>query len=105
MILIKNNHIALAGGAVPALQAALRSRSSALPVEIEVRSLEEFEQALQNGAESVLLDNMTPEQVRTAVEKAAALGRKVPLEASGGINLTNIRAYAETGVDSFRSAR
>lgn len=98
-ILIKNNHIALAGGAVPALQAALRNRASALPVEIEVRSLEEFEQALENGAEAILLDNMTPDQVRTAVEKVATLGRKVPLEASGGINLSNIRAYAEAGVD------
>jgi nicotinate-nucleotide pyrophosphorylase (carboxylating) len=98
-ILIKNNHIALAGGAVAALQAALRHRTTALPVEIEVRSLEEFDQAVENGAEAVLLDNMTPDQVRTAVEKAAATGRKVPLEASGGINLSNIRAYADTGVD------
>jgi len=98
-ILIKNNHIALAGGAVAALEAALRHRTSALPVEIEVRSLEEFDQALQHGAEAILLDNMTPEQVREAVERVAKLGRKVPLEASGGINLSNIRAYAEAGVD------
>jgi nicotinate-nucleotide pyrophosphorylase (carboxylating) len=98
-VLIKNNHIALAGGAVPALEAALRDRTSALPVEIEVRSLEEFDQALQHGAEAILLDNMTPDQVREAVERVAKLGRKVPLEASGGIDLSNIRAYAETGVD------
>ena len=98
-ILIKNNHIALAGGAVPALQKALQNRRTGLPVEIEVRSLEEFEQALQHGAEAILLDNMTPEQVRQAVERVAQLGRKVPLEASGGINLSNVRAYAETGVD------
>jgi len=98
-ILIKNNHIALAGGAVPALERALRDRRSGLPVEIEVRSLEEFDQAMEHGAESILLDNMTPEQVREAVERVAKLGRKVPLEASGGINLSNIRAYAETGVD------
>ena len=98
-ILIKNNHIALAGGAVPALERALRDRRSGLPVEIEVRSLDEFDQAMEHGAESILLDNMTPEQVREAVERVAKLGRKVPLEASGGINLSNIRAYAETGVD------
>ena len=98
-ILIKNNHIALVGGAVQALERALTRRSSNLPIEIEVRSLEEFEQALQHGAEAVLLDNMTPEQVRQAVERVAVLDRKVPLEASGGINLSNIRAYAETGVD------
>jgi nicotinate-nucleotide pyrophosphorylase (carboxylating) len=98
-ILIKNNHIALAGGALPALERALRDRRSGLAVEIEVRSLEEFDQALEHGAESILLDNMTPEQVSEAVERVAKFGRKVPLEASGGINLSNIRAYAETGVD------
>jgi nicotinate-nucleotide pyrophosphorylase (carboxylating) len=98
-ILIKNNHIALAGGAIPALERALQNRHSGLPIEIEVRSLEEFEQALQHGAEAILLDNMTPEQVREAVERVSQLDRKVPLEASGGINLSNIRAYAETGVD------
>jgi nicotinate-nucleotide pyrophosphorylase (carboxylating) len=98
-VLIKNNHIALAGGAVPALERALQNRRSGLPVEIEVRSLEEFDQALGHGAEAILLDNMTPEQVREAVERVAKLDRKVPLEASGGINLSNIRSYAETGVD------
>jgi len=70
-----------------------------LQIEIEVRSLEEFEQALQAGAEAILLDNMTPEQVRQAVERVSALDGKIPLEASGGINLSNIRAYAETGVN------
>ncbi len=98
-ILIKNNHIALAGGAIPALETALRNRRNNMPVEIEVRSLEEFEQALQHGAEAILLDNMGPEQVREAVERVARLDRKVPLEASGGINLSNVRAYAEAGVD------
>jgi nicotinate-nucleotide pyrophosphorylase (carboxylating) len=98
-ILIKNNHIDLAGGAVEALQRALSRRSSSLPIEVEVRSQEEFEQALQHGAEAILLDNMTPAQVRQAVERVATLDRKVPLEASGGINLQNVRQYAETGVD------
>jgi len=98
-ILIKNNHIALAGGAVQALQTALSNRHSNMPIEIEVRSLEEFDQALQHGAESILLDNMTPEQVREAVQRVSRLERKVPLEASGGINLSNVRSYAETGVD------
>lgn len=98
-VLIKNNHIALAGGAAIALERALRNRRGTQPVEIEVRSLQEFEQVLEQGAEAVLLDNMTPAQVREAVERVAALGRKVPLEASGGITLENIRAYAETGVD------
>ena len=78
---------------------SLRDRRSALPVEIEVRSLEEFDQAVQHGAEAILVDNMTSEQVREAVARVAKLGHKVPLECSGGINLSNIRAYAETGVD------
>ncbi len=98
-ILIKNNHIALAGGVIPALKKALQNRRGTQLIEIEVRSLEEFEAVLENGAEAVLLDNMSPEQVRHAVERVQQSGRKVPLEASGGINLENIRRYAETGVD------
>ena len=98
-ILIKNNHIALAGGIVPALSAALRNRTGEQPIEIEVRSFEELEQALAHGAEAILLDNMTPEQVRQAVERCAHHTRRVPLEASGGITLENVRAYAEAGVD------
>jgi nicotinate-nucleotide pyrophosphorylase (carboxylating) len=98
-VLIKNNHIALAGGPVQALERALRNRRGSQLVEIEVRSLEEFEQVLEHGAEAVLLDNMTPEQVRQAVERVAKLDRRVPLEASGGITLENVRSYAETGVN------
>ncbi len=98
-ILIKNNHIALAGGVVPALERALHNRRGSEMVEIEVRSLEEFEQVLEHGAEAVLLDNMTPQMVGKAVERVRSLGRSIPLEASGGITLENIRAYAETGVD------
>ncbi len=98
-ILIKNNHIALAGGVVPALQRALRNRRGSEPVEIEVRSLDELDQVMEHGAEAVLLDNMTPEQVRQAVERVRRLPRPVPLEASGGITLENVRAYAETGVN------
>ena len=64
-----------------------------------MRSLEELDQVMEHGAEAVLLDNMTPEQVRTAVEHVRKADRPVPLEASGGITLENIRAYAETGVN------
>ena len=98
-VLIKNNHIALAGGVVPALQRALKNRRGSGLIEIEVRSLEEFEAVLEHGAEAVLLDNMTPEQVREAVETVSKLERPIPLEASGGITLENVRAYAETGVN------
>ncbi len=98
-VLIKNNHIALAGGIVPALERALKNRRGPQPVEIEVRTLEELEQALSHGAEAVLLDNMTPEQVRQCVERVQRHSRRVPLEVSGGVRLENVRAYAETGVD------
>jgi nicotinate-nucleotide pyrophosphorylase (carboxylating) len=98
-VLIKNNHIALAGGVVPALERAVRNRRGAQTIEIEVRSMEELKLSLEHGAEAVLLDNMTPEQIRRAVEFMAGLERKVPLEASGGITLENVRAYAEAGVN------
>jgi nicotinate-nucleotide pyrophosphorylase (carboxylating) len=98
-VLIKNNHIALAGGVLPALQRALKNRRGTQLIEIEVRSLEEFESVLEHGAEAVLLDNMSPEQVRAAVETVSKLEHPIPLEASGGITLDNVRAYAETGVN------
>ncbi len=98
-MLIKNNHIALAGGAVHALDRALRNRHGEQTIEVEVRSLVELDQVLERGAESVLLDNMSPAEILQAVERVRKLGRRVPLEASGGIALENIREYAETGVD------
>jgi nicotinate-nucleotide pyrophosphorylase (carboxylating) len=98
-VLIKNNHIALAGGIVPALEHAVRNRRGEQPIEIEVRTLAELEEALTHGAEAILLDNMSPEEVRIAVERCAKVGRPIPLECSGGIRLENVRAYAETGVD------
>ena len=98
-VLIKNNHIALAGGVVPALERVHRNRRGQQPIEIEVRTPEELDLALANGAESILLDNMPPQDVRRAVERCADLEPHIPLEASGGITLENVRAYAETGVD------
>jgi nicotinate-nucleotide pyrophosphorylase (carboxylating) len=98
-VLIKNNHIALAGGAVAALERAVRNRRGNQPIEIEVRSLDELQQVLEHGAEAILLDNMSVENVRQAVEICARLPRRIPLECSGGINLENVRSYAETGVD------
>lgn len=98
-VLIKNNHIALAGGVVPALERVHRNRRGEQPIEIEVRTPEELELALANGAESILLDNMPVANVQQAVERCSRLDRHIPLEASGGITLDNVRAYAETGVD------
>ena len=97
-VLIKNNHIALAGGVVAALERALRNRRGSQTVEVEVRSLEELDLVLERGAEAVLLDNMTPPEVRQAVERVGKVDRGVPLEASGGITLENVRSYAEAGV-------
>lgn len=98
-VLIKNNHLALAGSIAEALERAHRNRRGEQPIEVEVRSLVELEEALQHGAEAILLDNMSPEDARKAVERCAHHGRRIPLECSGGINLENVRAYAETGVD------
>jgi len=98
-VLIKNNHIAVAGGIAPALERAHRNRRGEQVIEIEVRSLAELEEALTHGAEAVLLDNMSVEDVRKAVERRSRHTRRVPLECSGGITLENVRAYAETGVD------
>jgi nicotinate-nucleotide pyrophosphorylase (carboxylating) len=98
-VLIKHNHIALAGGIGPALEHALRNRRGEQPVETEVRSLAELEEALLHGAEAVLLDHMKVEDVRQAVERVARHTRRMNLECSGGITLENVRAYAETGVD------
>ena len=98
-VLIKNNHIALAGGIVPVLERAHLNRRGEQPIEIEVRSLEELEQALEHGAEMILLDNMSVADVKRAVERCSRLERRLPLECSGGITLENVRAYGETGVD------
>jgi nicotinate-nucleotide pyrophosphorylase (carboxylating) len=94
-ILIKENHIAAAGGVTAALQAAAELNSGA-PVQIEVETIAQLEEALAAGAESVLLDNFDLARMREAVEVNA--GRAL-LEASGGINLETVRAIAETGVD------
>src|SRR5262249_1769837 len=98
-VLIKNNHIALAGGGVPAIERAHRNRRGSQPIEVEIRTLAELEQALEHGAEAVLLDNMPVDEVKAAVERCSRLEKQIPVECSGGIHLENVRAYAETGVD------
>jgi nicotinate-nucleotide pyrophosphorylase len=103
-ILIKNNHISLGGGLPAVLKRALESRKPGQRVQVEVRNRRELDEALADGAEAILLDNMTPQQVQESVEAIRSatngqVGRWIPTEASGGIQLENIRAYAETGVD------
>ncbi len=91
-ILIKENHISAAGGIAAALAA---TQNATVPVQIEVETLHELESALEAGAVLILLDNFDLEQLRAAVKLTH--GRAI-LEASGGINLSNLRAIAETGV-------
>jgi nicotinate-nucleotide pyrophosphorylase (carboxylating) len=107
-ILIKNNHIALGGGIAEVLGRALNQRKPGQRVQVEVRNAKELEEALAHGAEAILLDNMSPAQVRQSAERIkketgavtpGQPGRWIPVEASGGIVLENFRAYAETGVD------
>ncbi|MGD0546599.1 MAG: carboxylating nicotinate-nucleotide diphosphorylase [Terracidiphilus sp.] len=103
-ILIKNNHISLGGGLPAVLARTLALREKGQRVQVEVRSPQELEEALEFGAEAILLDNMSPEQVRQSVERIRKAEKgetasHIPIEASGGIVLGNIRAYAETGVD------
>jgi nicotinate-nucleotide pyrophosphorylase (carboxylating) len=98
-VLIKNNHIALAGGVAAVLQRAFQNRREEQPIEIEVRNLVELDEALANGAERVLLDNMTVDAVREAVARVRGCGRRVPVEVSGGVRLENVRAYAEAGAE------
>ncbi len=104
-ILIKDNHRAIAGGAAAAVAAARQARGPAMPIQIEVDSLAELRQVLDLGVDAVLLDNMTPAQAAEAVAlvRAHPHGRYCWIEASGGITLATIRAYAEAGVDTISS--
>ena len=94
-VLIKDNHIAVAGGIAAALKAA-QDKADGLPIEIEVDTLAQFDEALQGGAQIVLLDNMSPDMLRQAVDLNQ--GRAV-LEASGRVSEETVRDIAESGVD------
>jgi len=98
-ILIKGNHIGLAGGIPKVLARAIAARTPGQTITCEVRNLAELEQALTAGAESLLLDNMSPTETKKAVALVRASGHAIPLEASGAITLENIRKYALAGVD------
>ncbi len=96
-VLIKNNHIAAAGGVRNAIE---RSRGAGVPVEIEVRSREELREALECGAQHLLLDNLTPDEAHQWIGEIAG---RAKVELSGGISLANVREYAETGADFVSS--
>lgn len=97
-ILLKENHIAIAGGVAAAVEAAREAQPS-LPVEVECRTLDDVEAALAAGAGRLLLDNMEPETIRRAVALRDASTSASELEASGGVTLETVRAIAEAGVD------
>jgi nicotinate-nucleotide pyrophosphorylase (carboxylating) len=98
-ILIKNNHISLGGGVEKVLARAKERRKPGQTIEIEVRNFDELDLALEHGADSLLLDNMTPAEVKKAVATVRERGLALPIEASGGITLENVRKYALAGPD------
>jgi nicotinate-nucleotide pyrophosphorylase (carboxylating) len=114
MIMIKDNHIRIAGGIEPAIKKAKEYLQMAglpgLKIEVEAASVNEVREALKNGVDWIMLDNMSLEEIKAAV---ALVAGKVPLEVSGRVNLQTVRALALTGVDfisvgalthSYRSA-
>ncbi len=100
-LLIKDNHVGVAGGVAEAVHAAKAFRSG-LQIQVEVDRIDQIEPALAAGAERLLLDNMKPGVLRQAVSLVAG---RVPLEASGGVNLDTIRGIAETGVNYISVGR
>jgi nicotinate-nucleotide pyrophosphorylase (carboxylating) len=95
-VLIKDNHVTVAGGVAPAIAAARAAVGHLVKIEVEVDGLEQLVEALEAGADAVLLDNMGPEDLRKAVDLTAG---RVPLEASGGITPDNAADIAATGVN------
>lgn len=102
-VLIKDNHVAAAGGVAAALGAVLPRAPGGLVVQVEVDSVAQLVEALDAGARAVLLDNMPPAQTAAAVAlvRARPGGESIWIESSGGITLGNVRAYAEAGVDTI----
>jgi nicotinate-nucleotide pyrophosphorylase (carboxylating) len=100
-VLIKDNHVAVAGGVAEAVRRA-KAAATGLQIQIEVDRIDQIEPALDAGADRLLLDNMDPALLRQAVSQVAG---RVPLEASGGVTLETIRFLAETGVDYISVGR
>jgi nicotinate-nucleotide pyrophosphorylase (carboxylating) len=100
-VLIKDNHVAVCGGVAEAVRRA-KGANTGLQVQVEVDRVEQIERALAAGADRLLLDNMPPPELREAV---ALVAGRVPLEASGGVDLDTIRTIAETGVDYISVGR
>lgn len=99
-VLIKDNHLRLAGGVAAAVQSARRKAADGMRIQVEVENENQLGEALASGADAILIDNQTPETVRRWCEIARRAPRPPFLEASGGISLANVRAYAQAGPDA-----
>ena len=104
-VLLKDNHIALAGGITEAVQAAKFHVGHLHKIEVEVSNWAQLREAIEAGAEIVLLDNQTPEEAAKLVQMARSMNPAVLIEASGGMELDRVRSYAEAGVDLISVGR
>jgi nicotinate-nucleotide pyrophosphorylase (carboxylating) len=104
-VLIKDNHIALAGGITAAVSAAKNTVGHMHKVEVEITNWAQLREALNAGADIVMLDNQTPEEAKKLVEMARDINPNVLIEASGGMDLEKVRAHAEAGVDLISVGR
>ena len=104
-VLIKDNHIALAGGITEAVSAAKRSVGHLHKIEVEITNWAQLREAIQAGADIILLDNQSPEETAKLVEMSRTLNPNVLIEASGGMDRDRVRAYAEAGVDLISVGR
>jgi len=104
-VLIKDNHIALAGGITEAVVMAKQKVGHLHKIEVEISNWAQLREALEAGADIVMLDNQTPEEARKLVEMARQINPAVLLEASGGMDLERVRSFAEAGVDLISVGR
>ncbi|MBD1849698.1 carboxylating nicotinate-nucleotide diphosphorylase [Leptolyngbya sp. FACHB-711] len=103
-VMIKDNHIAAAGGIRQAIEQIRTRIPYPLTIEVETETLAQVEEALQHGADIIMLDNMPPDQMRQAVQKIRSTSDRIKIEASGNVTLETIRSVAETGVDFISSS-
>ncbi len=104
-VLIKDNHIELAGGIAEAITAAKKKVGHLHKIEVEISNWAQLREAIMSGADIVMLDNQTPEEAEKLVEMARNLNPNVIIEASGGMNLDSVRGFAEAGVDLISVGR
>jgi nicotinate-nucleotide pyrophosphorylase (carboxylating) len=104
-VLIKDNHIALAGGVTEAVSAAKRTAGHLHKIEVEITNWAQLREAIQAGADIIMLDNQSPEEAAKLVEMSRDLNPAVLIEASGGMDRDRVRAYAEAGVDLISVGR